>query len=322
VSSNSTLDWFYARLEAHDSAFTLGGIDANKPGYHEKRNDLIAAGRTRDYSISQVAADKRGRGTVSAGIDLTLPSGRNSKMTLYTGRLRRAALDHDERLWLYGGPVLREYIGTTDGVTVECYVFTGGAPLGVGSDRGFDSGRSESHLWHIHLSIIRQYAEDEGALDAVFSVLVGESLDAWRARTGRTNGMSLTTDQANQLGFTDGRVEAMANMTDTVRDTHPSGAGRPVKIVTAVRQIAEAVAAIATALPDVDNAVAEQLRGEFAALTAEINEVADEVIGALPAKSTETAIDALIAAGGETWVRELGDAIFARLGDEQPTTGQ
>lgn len=183
MSSNATLDRFWAEFARIEPTAELGGIDANKPGYHERRIDLPDD----DYSVSQVAADRRGRSTVAAGIDLTMWPAGGPAMRKYTGRLQAAALSHDQRLYLRGGPTLREYIGTTNGTTVECYVFTGGKPLGVKrddepADSGFDFGRDPSHLWHIHLSVIRQYAEDWEALDAVLSVLRGESLAAWRAR--------------------------------------------------------------------------------------------------------------------------------------------
>lgn len=325
MSSNKQLDRFYSECERRDPSFTLSGIDADKPGYHNKRGELIRDGRPNDYSISQVAADKRGNAEVSAGIDLSLPDGPNSKMTLYTGRLRTAALAHDERLWLYGGPVLREFIGTVDGKNVYCYVLTGGIPLGVGKDSGEDPGRDESHLWHIHLSWIRQYAEDWAAMDAVLSVLFGESLDAWRARTGRGNDVGeLVGQQAQYLEATNERMMALALGKDTITTTwsnnNPEGS-EPQWAVQTLRAVKDIVGALAegdqqraaelmTRLTEIDEAAAARA----AELTEEVNEVPGEVIGSLPAHTYDRAIDTLLAAGGENWVVNLGHAIEARFG--------
>jgi peptidoglycan hydrolase-like protein with peptidoglycan-binding domain len=41
-----------------------------------------------------------------------------------------------------------------------------------------------SHLWHIHMSITRSNVSNWAVYDAALSVLRGESLEAWRARTG------------------------------------------------------------------------------------------------------------------------------------------
>lgn len=319
MSSNATLDRFYAECERRDPSFTNSGIDADKPGYHNKRDELIRDGRPSDYSISQVAADARGRGTVSAGIDLKLPDGPNSKMTLYTGRLKAAALARDERLWLYGGPVLREFIGTVDGENVYCYVLTGGVPLGVGKDSGEDPGRDESHLWHIHLSWIRQYAEDWAAMDAVLSVMFGESLSAWRARTGRGNDVGSITDpeQLQMMKDTNHAVGSIPSPTEAEPNKRV-----PLQVfLPALRdEMRAAFAALAAGNEELEGQIAaaqaaaeQQLDEAAAALTTEVNEVAGEVIGSLPAHTYDRAIETLIAAGGEDWVANLGRAIAERF---------
>lgn len=163
-------------FKRHEPTAKLGGVYADKPGYHNYRAALPGT----DYSVEDVAADRRGPAGLADGLDLTLPS---DKMPFYTNRLDKAARARDPRLYSPRGPVLREFIGTKDNKTVYCYVLVGGLPLGVGADAGPDPGRDKTHLWHIHLSIIRQFGNDWPALDGVLSVLVGESLTAWRART-------------------------------------------------------------------------------------------------------------------------------------------
>lgn len=166
----------WTEFDAIEPGVTLGGIYAAKSGYHNYRAALPA----NDYSVEDVAADRRGSSSKASAIDLTM---NDAAMRKYTSRLDVAARARDPRLYPPAGPVLREFIGTKDNSTVYCYVLVGGRPLGVGADAGPDPGRDDSHLWHVHLSIIRQFCEDWSALDGVLSVLRGESLAAWRART-------------------------------------------------------------------------------------------------------------------------------------------
>lgn len=154
----------------------LGGVYADKKGYHNYRNALSAG----DYSVGDVAADRAGPGNFASALDITLKS---AQMRTYTKRLDVAARARDPRLFTPRGVVLREFIGTLDGRTVYCYVLTGGRHLGLTADSGPDPGRDKTHLWHIHLSVIRKFCADWHALDGVLSVLRGETLASWRART-------------------------------------------------------------------------------------------------------------------------------------------
>lgn len=284
----------------------LSGIYASKAGYHNYR-DAISSN---DYSSGRdVTADTRGSGQLASAIDLTLNA---TQMRDQTILLDNAARSRDERLYVHGGPTLREFIGTKDGSSVYCWVFTGGVPLGVDGDSGPDPGRDSSHLWHIHNSIIRQYANDRRALDGVLSVMIGESFSSWEARTSEDD-VALTVQQDKELGYTDGRVEAMANMTDTVRGDHPYGAGKPVMIVTAIKDMGTAIAAIATALPEVDNAIADQLRGTLDSVKAAIENTPEEVVSLLAAQDASDGAQLLVNAVGETRARAFRDALNALL---------
>lgn len=331
MSSNGTIDRFYTEFSKRETKVRNGGIDADKPGYHNKRGELIRDGRPNDYSISQVAADKRGDPEVSAGIDLTFvdaQAGDFRTIGLYSRRLRDACLRRDMRLWLYGGPVLREWIGNCGDGVVYCYVLTGGAPLGVGSDSGPDSGRDDSHEWHIHLSWIRQYAEDWAAADAVLSVMLGESLDAWKARTGRGNDVGeLVGQQAQYLEAMNERIMAMALGRETITtswsNSTPEGVepNWTVQTLKATRDLVQAMldgdderaAELQQRLTEIDNAAAARAEQ----LKAEIDQVPEEVIGSLPAHTYERAIETLVAAGGRAWVAGLGHAIVERLNEPQ-----
>ncbi|MFI5840535.1 hypothetical protein ACIA8K_12585 [Catenuloplanes sp. NPDC051500] len=163
----------WERFVAFHRNVKLGGVYADKPGYHNYRDDLP----TDDYSRGDVAADREGNGKLSSAIDLTFPDA--SDMRLFSKRLHDAMKARDGRLFIDGKPILREYIGTLDSETVSCYVLTGGKALGVGADSGPDAGRDTSHLWHVHISFIRKYADSQDAMDRVLSILKGESYDDW-----------------------------------------------------------------------------------------------------------------------------------------------
>jgi hypothetical protein len=154
----------------------FGGIYAIKPGYHNKRS----ANPSANYSVL-LAVDRIGPDMASA-LDLTL---NEAEMRRCTKRLRDAALDpHDDRT-----RYIREFIGTTDGVNVYCLIASGPNTAFV-----FDSGRDDSHLWHIHLSFYRQYCNDPQAMAAIYSVLVGQSYEEWKG-----NDMEFDVDDVYKL---------------------------------------------------------------------------------------------------------------------------
>ena len=237
----------------------LGGVYAAKPGYHNYRYALPSS----DYSVGDVSGDRRGSGNMASAIDLSLS---DSAMRKYTGRLDSAARGRDPRLYSPRGPVLREFIGTKDNRSVYCYVLVGGRPLGVGADAGSDPGRDETHLWHIHLSIIRQFCEDWSALDGVLSVLRGESLAAWQ---GRSEYNEMTPQQAQQLRD--------AHYTTAVAIPNPTGEGRvPLHVWAA--WMTGAVKALASAVGNVDEETKAQLQQDLTSLQAGIDAVPEDVV--------------------------------------------
>jgi hypothetical protein len=272
-----------------ESSALLGGIYADKPGYHRDRDHNPSS----DYSERDVAADRRGSGSKASALDLTLSA---AAMKKYTTRLDNAARARDPRLYSSRGPVLREFIGTKNGTSVYCYVLVGGRPLGVGADAGPDPGRDSSHLWHIHLSVIRQFCEDWPALDGVLSVLRGESLAAWQARTGGDDEM--TPQQAQQL------KDAHFVLAQAV--PNPAGAGR-VPLHVWADWMTGAVKALATAVSSVDEATKDQLQQDLAALQAHITEVPAGVVEAL---------------GTSEDPEEIAVRLRAVLGDKATAVGQ
>lgn len=148
-----------------------GGIaNPRSPGYHTSREDLIRQGRTGDYSI-QCPADKRGNAKNAAGIDITLS---DAEMKTVSGRLRKACTpdadgNYDDRI-----ECVREFIGTVDGRNVSGYnrVATGS---GTRSRTGWvASGFGDSsHLWHVHVSVLRDRVENDNEMLGLSEVIAG-----------------------------------------------------------------------------------------------------------------------------------------------------
>lgn len=122
-------------------------------GYHLARRDLPVG----DYSV-QLPKDKRGSGANASALDVSLPP---ELMRVVTGRLLHAAHRHDRRL-----SGLREFCGTLNGR--DTYPWD----LASDSSEGINSW-DDSHLWHIHLSFFREYADNYQVLAPVADVMSG-----------------------------------------------------------------------------------------------------------------------------------------------------
>lgn len=144
----------------------LGGIYARKPGYHNTRKDNDSD----NYSV-RLTLDKQGPDDKAAGLDLTMSDVEMRKRTKF---LADAAARDDSRL-----ECLREFYGTLDSKTVFGRI--------KDSTKGIwrKSSSDTSHLWHIHLSFFRAYANIWSMLMGVVSVLKGESLATWEKNRGR-----------------------------------------------------------------------------------------------------------------------------------------
>lgn len=138
------------------------GNTAHKTGYHRSRKRLLDTGHTNDYSI-QASEDKQGPAGACCGLDVSLPP---AEMKRHTARMIKACQDNDPRL-----KALREVLGTVNGTTVTGYnrVATGS---GSRSKVGLVSADS-SHLWHMHFSILRKYADDIAACKNIGAVFLG-----------------------------------------------------------------------------------------------------------------------------------------------------
>jgi len=148
------------------SSWRLGGIYANKPGYHSSRQENQAKWPG-NYSI-RLSLDKQGPADKAAAIDYTMSDAEIRKRSAY---LLDACNRRDPRL-----AAVREWYGTVDGRAV----------IGRIKDSRDGSWRAStsdsSHLWHIHISFFRAYIDKWGELAPVLSVLAGERLETWQSK--------------------------------------------------------------------------------------------------------------------------------------------
>lgn len=131
------------------------GDVAHSFGYHLCRNDLPAD----DYSVV-LPLDRLGDAGSASALDIKLGP---AEMITVTNRLLTAAKAHDPRLY-----ALREFCGTTDGLNTHPYDLSNGQE---GPLNSWDS----SHLWHVHFSFYRAYANDAAALAPIAAVVNGEA---------------------------------------------------------------------------------------------------------------------------------------------------
>ena len=130
----------------------LSGIYANKPGYHNARQNLPGS----DYSV-QRSADKKGDAAAAGALDITLST---ADMKKVTQRLIDATKKGDTRL-----RALREFFGTVNGTSVT----------GMDVPGKYYVTSDPSHLWHVHASGNRSHANDTAAWQDVAAVMLGSS---------------------------------------------------------------------------------------------------------------------------------------------------
>jgi len=152
-------------LQAMEPSSVLGGIYANKPGYHNARHNLPS----HDYSVCDDPPDQEGLGDKACGLDWTFPeaqSGDYSRISRYTKRLLSSAQDMDDpRLngW-------REFYGQAD---------TDSHVEGWDCRYGHAASSDSSHLWHLHFSENRDQSTSQDNKHALLSVLRGETVEEW-----------------------------------------------------------------------------------------------------------------------------------------------
>lgn len=164
--------WLWLEIHKLDDDIALGGIYANKRGYHNTRaaNDANWPG---NYSVIH-ADDRKGPNDKAAAIDLTFRSaqgGDYKNIEKYSDRLYAAGKANDPRLHGW-----REFFGQCDADThVEGWDFR----------KDQDTTSDSSHLWHIHASEVRAYVESMVNKQCFLSVIKGETLDEYIKAGGK-----------------------------------------------------------------------------------------------------------------------------------------
>lgn len=127
------------------------GDSAHTYGYHRGRNYVPSS----DYSVCQNPADRKGDGEAACALDISWSKASDQ----YTVSKRLLNAKNNAAVT----KCLRSFFGSTDGVNV----------CGWDYYYGCSSTSDDSHLWHVHLSITRQYANDSAALQAIVPIITG-----------------------------------------------------------------------------------------------------------------------------------------------------
>lgn len=154
----SALVWLGSRV-GPDLGGQLSGIvgdAAHTYGYHRSRFSLPGG----DYSV-QLSEDRQGDGSAASAIDMTFS---DSKMRLYTSRLKAAVEKKDPRIQF-----IREFYGTLNSSSVYGLSHDGSGDLSWNFSQA-----DNSHLWHIHISILRKYANDKAKMQGLLDVMLGK----------------------------------------------------------------------------------------------------------------------------------------------------
>ena len=192
-------------MQALEPSSLLGGIYANKPGYHNCRSNLPS----HDYSVCDRPPDDGGPSDKGDAIDWTFPNaqgGDYSTISKYTNRLLKSAQDpNDPRLdgW-------REFYGQADS---DSYVE--GWDIRYGCAATSDS----SHLWHLHLSESRDQATSQTNKDRLLSVLRGESVDEWGGDVSAKDVWGYDIDPSSNKYSAGGATWTMFGRTDYLANT-------------------------------------------------------------------------------------------------------
>lgn len=197
------IEYLWSKLHEMEPTSQLGGIFADKPGYHNTRD----GNDSDDYSVVD-SQDKGGPDNLAAALDWTFPeaqSGDYTRIVKYAKRLLDSGKDvNDDRLnWM------REFYGQADqDSAVEGWDYR--YVVAVSSDK--------SHLWHIHFSFSRNALTREN-MDKLLDVLGYE--------------MALTADQTRDADWR--RDNAVDNDGFYWREDSPNHVPAPAKPNTGIQ---------------------------------------------------------------------------------------
>lgn len=158
--------WLWLACHGLIPGVRLGGIYADKSGFHNTVNANLAKWPG-NYSVRH-AIDRKAPKDKARAIDLTMNA---TWMRIITQRLLDGVARRDQRL-----RCVKEFYGTINGRTV------------VGRIKDSETGEwrtatsDDSHTWHEHMGFHTPFVDDMDSLEGVFSLLSGESWEAWIAR--------------------------------------------------------------------------------------------------------------------------------------------
>jgi hypothetical protein len=162
----------YTQIKPYLKSREVSGVVGNaahvrKGSYHVSRDLMREKGHGSHYSMRLDEDLEGGDGRYASAIDIKLNP---SEMKTATNRLIEACRSNDPRMF-----PIREIIGTVDGRNVCGYnrkrTGTSGSRSKVGLHK---SGYSDaSHLWHIHISVLRRYVLDKNRMTGLAEVLCG-----------------------------------------------------------------------------------------------------------------------------------------------------
>ena len=211
--STSSLDWLADEWEKLYGSATLSGIVGDlahkaRGGYHISRQDQPKT----NYSVTR-KDDKLGPSNRASAIDMTMNTSDIKKCHI---RLRDAWKNRakDPRM---------KYINAWNG-------WDGQGDAGrYDVVTGTISTATSDHKWHIHLEVRRRYVNDRTAMDAILSILKGESLSKYLGNddlADRGNSVSTQFNSEDQsalkaaatagvLGYVGGGLPAWDGMADS-----------------------------------------------------------------------------------------------------------
>lgn len=163
--------WYWLQLHKLEPKSKLGGIYANKSGFHNTAK-ANAANWPSNYSIRESFNRAAPGDTKARALDWTFPDaqgGNFDTIAKYTQRLFKSALDpNDPRLDL----ILFEFYGNSDhDREVE----------GYNEYRETRESSDPTHLWHLHKSFRGDKCGDFWGMWALLTVEMGASTAEWRA---------------------------------------------------------------------------------------------------------------------------------------------
>lgn len=239
------------------------GDPSHTYGYHRCRNVLPSS----DYSV-QTAPDKEGNGDAASALDMKYSA---KWMKIITKRLMDSAKDQNDLRLNY----MREFFGTLNGSTVSGWDTYYGKP----------ATSDDSHLWHVHLSILRKYCDSKKHMAQILSVIKGEAAMELSDRVKLADWISKKWDDVDEdisvrtaMGSTYGHARQAK---DIVRDGIPEILAGQAQILEALKGGTKTEKATKTAdlAGTLTPAITDALRDKFSDL--DEDDLRDTVKGAV-----------------------------------------